>query len=397
MSVTTFEHLQVENRRVLLREDLNVPFEDNTILSDVRIVAALETIRALLKKRAKVILMSHLGRPDGVDPAYSLQMVADKLSHYLKIPVPVFSLDETPPQLAPGELALLENVRFNSGETENDPSLAKRYAALGDVFVMDAFAVAHRKHASTCGVMMQSEEVCLGPLLTKELTALNQALEQPKRPWIAIVGGGKVSSKLAVLQNLIEKVDTLIVGGAIANTFLKAKGYFVGASRIEADLVDTAKAILETAEQQGKTLWLPSDVVVARDINDANGVEKTLSELNETDQIFDIGSKSCESLQRILKEASTIIWNGPMGVFEKSQFANGTRQLSQAVANSAAYSIAGGGETLAAIEQYHLEKDISVLSTGGGAFLALLEGKPLDVIQALREKQKKSNIELPTS
>tara|TARA_R110002110_G_scaffold65206_3_gene179913 strand:- start:3774 stop:4961 length:1188 start_codon:yes stop_codon:yes gene_type:complete len=381
--MNTIKQINFENRTVLLREDLNVPFDKNGILSDVRISAALSTIRFLIEKRAKVIVMSHLGRPKGEDPDFSLQIVADRLGQYLQKTVPVFSLSDTPPALEAGGVAMLENVRFYKGESENDPGLAKRYAALCDIFMMDAFAVSHRDHASTTGVIAQSPVVCMGPLFAKELAALNQALECPKRPWVAVVGGGKVSSKLEVLLNLIDKVDTLVVGGAIANTFLKAKGIFVGQSRIEPELVATAERILQTAQDLNKTIWLPEDVIVADNMDAANVEHKLVTQISASDQIFDIGPQSQKSLSKLLLDAKTIVWNGPMGVFEKPQFSAGTEALSQAIADSTAYSIAGGGETLAAIEQFKIQEKVSVLSTGGGAFLQLLEAKPLPALVAL--------------
>lgn len=386
-----FEKINFQDQAVLLREDLNVPFDQNGIFSEARITAALQTIQLLVKKRAKVIVMSHLGRPKGFDPAFSLKIVADKLGQYLQQVVPVFSLSDAPPALESGQVAMLENVRFYPGESQNNEALAKQYASLCDIFVMDAFGVSHREHASTCGVIRQAKIlgkiVCMGPLLTQELSALSEALEQPKRPWIAVVGGGKVSSKLEVLLSLIKKVDTLVVGGAIANTFLKAQGVFVGQSRIEAELITTAQKILQTAQGLGKTVWLPKDVVVADNINSTNTESKLLTQISDSDQIFDIGPQSRKSLHNLLLNAQTIVWNGPMGVFEKVQFSQGTKVLSQAIAESTAYSIAGGGETLAAIEQFQVQDKISVLSTGGGAFLQLLEGKPLPALIALEEDE----------
>lgn len=397
MSLKSFSDINVDNRTVVLRLDLNVPLDGDAILSDARIQSALPTVQLLMQKRAKVIIMSHLGRPKGFDAQYSLKVVAEKLSEYLKIPVPLFSLDQKPPVLQPGQVALLENVRFYSGETENDEPLAHQYARLGAIFVMDAFAVSHRKHASTYGVILQSQEAVMGPLLASELQALNNALQNPESPVVAIVGGGKVSTKLAVLNNLIEKVDTLIVGGAIANTFLKARGVFVGASLVEEELIETAKEILEKAKANSKQLWLPSDVIVAAHIDDETVAEKSVDELSAADCIFDIGAKSRSELAHILKEANTIIWNGPVGVFEKPQFAQGTKALGKAVAASKAFSIAGGGETIAAIEQAQVSEEISQLSTGGGAFLALLEGNPLPAITALDEKSKTMTSEVSAS
>lgn len=397
MPLKSFSDIDFDNRTVVLRLDLNVPLDGGTILSDARIQSSLPTIQQLMQKGAKVIIMSHLGRPKGYDAQYSLKVVAEKLSEYLKFPVPLFSLDQKPPVLKPGQVALLENVRFYPGETENDERLALQYAKLGDVFVMDAFAVSHRKHASTYGVIMQSQIAVMGPLLASELNALNNALQNPESPVVAIVGGGKVSTKLAVLNNLIEKVDTLIVGGAIANTFLKASGLFVGASLVENDLIETAKQILDKAKTNNKQLWLPKDVIVAAHIDDETVAEKNVDELSAADCIFDIGTQSRRELANILNEAKTIIWNGPVGVFEKPQFAQGTKALGNAIAASKAFSIAGGGETIAAIEQAQVAEKISQLSTGGGAFLALLEGNPLPAVTALDEKSKTMTSEVPAS
>lgn len=387
----TWDKMDIKNKIVLLREDLNVPFDEKGILSTARIDAALETVRLLQEKEAKIILMSHLGRPKGRDEQYTLQPIADYLSAQLKQKVALFNLGDPLPSLKPRSVTLLENVRFYAGETESKESLAKQYAQLCDVFVIDAFGVSHRAQASTTGVIRFANEVCMGPLLYKEITMLNQALDNPSRPTVAIVGGGKVSTKLDVLLNLIEKVDVMIVGGALANTFLLAQGKSVGASLVEPELVPMATQILNRATQLGKTLWLPEDVVVADSIDSSSAQVKNLAELANTDKIFDIGVKAIASLEQILLSAQTILWNGPLGVFEREAFQAGTRALAQLIAKSKAFSIAGGGETIAAIEQFGVEKQISYISTGGGAFLEVLEGKVLPVITALQEREAQIN------
>ncbi|MGE4349261.1 MAG: phosphoglycerate kinase [Candidatus Berkiella sp.] len=387
----TLDKIDIRNKTVLLREDLNVPFDEKGILSTARIDAALETVRLLQEKEAKIILMSHLGRPKGRDEQYTLQPIADYLSEQLKQKVTLFNLGDPLPPLKSRSVALLENVRFYAGETENKETLAKQYAELCDVFVIDAFGVSHRAQASTTGVIQFADEVCMGPLLAKEIAMLNQALENPRRPTVAIVGGGKVSTKLDVLLNLIEKVDVMIVGGALANTFLLAQGKNVGASLVEPELVPMATQILNRAMQLDKTLWLPEDVVVADSIDSASAQVKNLAELTNTDKIFDIGTKAISALEDILLSAQTILWNGPLGVFEREIFQSGTRALAQLIAESNAFSIAGGGETIAAIEKFGVEKQISYISTGGGAFLEVLEGKVLPVITALQERETKIN------
>lgn len=386
----TLDKIDLKNKTVLLREDLNVPFDENGILSTARIDAALETVRCLQEKEAKIILMSHLGRPKGRDEQYTLQPIADYLSAQLNQKVTLFNLGDPTPLLRPRSVALLENVRFYPGETENKEILAKQYAKLCDVFVIDAFGVSHRAQASTTGVIEFANEVCMGPLLAKEITMLNQALDNPRRPTVAIVGGGKVSTKLDVLLNLLEKVDVMIVGGALANTFLLAQGKKVGASLVEPELVPMANQILDRAKQLGKTFWLPEDVVVAESIDSSTAQVKNLQELTSSDKIFDIGTHAIASLEKILLTAQTILWNGPLGVFEKEPFASGTRALAQLIAKSKAFSIAGGGETIAAIEQFGVQNQISYISTGGGAFLEVLEGKALPVITALQEREKQT-------
>lgn len=388
----TLDRIDLKGKTVLVREDLNVPFNETGILSTQRIDAAVQTIRLLQAKEAKIILMSHLGRPTGRDERYTLQPIADYLSNILDQKVPLFGLGDPVPPLQEKSVALLENVRFNDGETENKESLAKQYAALCDVFVMDAFGVSHRAHASTTGVIEFSKEACAGPLLTQEMTQLRKALEYSKPPLVAIVGGAKVSTKLGVLLNLIKKVDTLIVGGALANTFLLAQGKKVGASLVEPQLVSTAKEILLSAEKAGKLICLPQDVVVAPDIESSNIVTKAVDEIADDDKIFDIGPKSIHALRTVIENAQTIVWNGPLGVFEKPIFQAGTKALAEMISNSQAFSIAGGGETIAAIELFNIAQSISYISTGGGAFLEILEGKTLPAWQALEDRAQQANL-----
>ncbi len=372
--------IDLRHKKVLIRQDLNVPIYDHKIISDARLRAALPTVIQALEQGAQVILMSHLARPkEGQwQEKYSLLPVADYLSKALDREVQlVRDLDEVPSTTQ--SVILLENVRFNVGEKENDDALAQRYAQLCDVFVMDAFGSAHRKQASTYGVARYAPVACAGPLLESELHALSQAFQQPKRPVVALVGGSKVSTKLHVLDALADQVDTLIVGGGIANTFLAAQGYQVGKSLYEADLQDAARAI------QAKTyVPLPIDVVVAQSFADeATAMEKTVDAVTDQDMILDLGTQSTAQLETILKEAGTIIWNGPVGVFEFPAFSQGTARLAQAVALSKAYSIAGGGDTLAAMDTFNVADQISYTSTGGGAFLEFLEGKTLPAVEAL--------------
>lgn len=387
----TIDQIDIKGKTVLVREDLNVPFDESGILSTARIDAAISTIKQLQAKGAKLILMSHLGRPKGRDETYSMQPVADCLAQKLQQKVNLFNLGDPVPPLKENALAMLENVRFYPGEKENSETLAKQYAALCDVFVMDAFGVAHRKHASTTGTISFAKSVCMGPLLANELEMINQALLSPQPPTVAIVGGGKVSTKLAVLQNLLKKVDTLILGGALANTFLLAKGHNMGASRVEPDLVAMARQIMTSAQQLKKQLWLPQDVCVASDIESTTTQNKSVDGLSNSDMVFDIGAKSIESLQSVIKEAKTIVWNGPMGVFEKEPFIAGTKALSQLIAQSNAFTLAGGGETIAAIEKFGVEDKLSYISTGGGAFLEVLEGKTLPVVAALKKRLNNNN------
>jgi phosphoglycerate kinase len=391
MSIKQMTDLDLRGKRVLIRADLNVPMEQGKITSDARIRASLPTIRqALDKGAAKVMVMSHLGRPkEGVyEEQYSLAPVAKRLEELLGRPVKLVKdwLDGSWQQ-EPGEVVLLENVRFLPGEKADDPELGKKMAALCDVFVMDAFATAHRAEASTHAVAKFAPEVCAGLLLMKELNALRQALEHPKRPLLAIVGGAKVSTKLGVLETLAQKVDQLIVGGGIANTFLAAQGLKIGKSLYEPELVPQAKRILEQAKARGAEIPLPVDVVVAKELSPSAKAEvKAITQLAEDDLILDIGPKTAEHYAALIHSAGTIVWNGPVGVFEIDQFGAGTRKIAEAIAKSSAFSIAGGGDTLAAIEKYGVGEGIDYQSTAGGAFLEFLEGKKLPAVEILEQR-----------
>ena len=384
----TMNSLDLKNKRVLIREDLNVPLdEQGNITSDLRIQAALPTLKKALNAGAAVIVMSHLGRPrEGqYDAAFSLAPVAKRLSELLHHEVPLIKHWEAGVNVKLGDIVLLENVRFNLGEESDDDVLAKKLANLCDIFVMDAFATAHRAQASTHGVAKFANIACAGPLLEAELNALNKALAAPKHPLIAIVGGSKTSSKLTVLENLINKVDQLIVGGGIANTFIAASGYPVGKSLYEPDLIDTAKMLIAKAKKMGATIPIPSDVVVAKTFSsDAPASIKKVADIANDDMILDIGPETAQHYADLLKGAGTIVWNGPVGVFEFSAFEQGTKTLALAIAHSSAFTVAGGGDTIAAIDKYKLAPDISYISTGGGAFLELLEGKELPGVSVLK-------------
>ncbi|QJD59377.1 phosphoglycerate kinase [Pseudomonas sp. gcc21] len=385
MSVLTMSELDLKDQRVLIREDLNVPVKDGVIKSDARIQAALPTIRLALEKGAAVMVCSHLGRPEeGVfSEENSLAPVAEYLSKALGREVPLVRDYLAGCQVEPGNVVLLENVRFNKGEKKNDDELAQAYAALCDVFVMDAFGTAHRAQGSTHGVAKFAPVICAGPLLSAELEALAKALLEPARPMVAIVAGSKVSTKLDVLTALSDKCDQLIVGGGIANTFLAAAGFPVGKSLYEADLVDTAKAIAAKV-----SVPLPVDVVVAKAFaEDAEAAIKAVEDVAEDDMILDIGPKTAAQFAELLKSSGTILWNGPVGVFEFDQFGEGTRVLAKAIAESPAFSIAGGGDTLAAIDKYDVAKQISYISTGGGAFLEFVEGKTLPAVEILEQRK----------
>jgi phosphoglycerate kinase len=381
--------LDLAGKRVLIREDLNVPVADGQVTSDARIRAAVPTLRLAIERGARVLVMSHLGRPrEGVrDPALSLAPVAARLSELLGRTVRLADdwLDGV--EAAPGEVVLLENVRFNKGEKGDDEALARRMAALCDVFVMDAFGTAHRAEASTHGVARFAAVACAGPLLVKELEALETALEKPARPLVAVVGGSKVSTKLSVLEKLIEKVDQLVVGGGIANTFLAATGMPVGKSLHEPEMIDVARRLLMRSRERGVGIPVPVDVVVASEISAAAKANiKPVSEVGNGDMILDIGPDTAGQIAQIVVNAGTVIWNGPLGVFEFDQFGEGTRVLAQAIARSKAFSIAGGGDTLAAIEKYDVGGDISYISTGGGAFLEFVEGRTLPAVAILEHR-----------
>jgi len=380
--------LDIDGKRVLVREDLNVPLADGVITSDARIKAALPTIRAALDANAAVLLMSHLGRPvEGkFDPQFSLQPVADHLASLLGIEVPLIRHWIDGVEVEPGKVVLLENVRFLPGEKANSESLSRQMAALCDVFVMDAFGTAHRAQASTCGVAEFAAVACAGPLLCAELEALATALKDPARPVVAIVGGSKVSSKLTVLESLAKIVDELIVGGGIANTFIAAAGHNVGGSLYEADMLEMAKSLAANNDNRAN-IPLPMDVVVASEFSaSAAAVTKPISEVGDADLILDIGPEAAKKFSAIIADAGTIIWNGPVGVFEFDQFGAGTRELAKAIAASDAFSIAGGGDTLAAIDKYGVAGGISYISTGGGAFLEFVEGKTLPAVAVLEAR-----------
>ncbi|HLS82906.1 MAG TPA: phosphoglycerate kinase [Steroidobacter sp.] len=389
MAILRMTDLDLRDLRVLIREDLNVPLQGGAVTSDARIRAALPTIQAAKAAGARVLLMSHLGRPEeGVyDEEFSLAPVAQRLSELLgyKVRFAKDWLDGV--ECEPGEVVLLENVRFNKGEKKDQEDLARKMAALCDVFVMDAFGTAHRAEASTHGVARFAKVACAGPLLMNELIALETALEKPKRPMIAIVAGSKVSTKLMVLEQLLTKVDKLIVGGGIANTFLAAQGCNIGKSLAEKEMIDIAKGLLKRSAELNVEIPLPTDVVVATEFSaSAEADVKPVSEVAQDEMILDIGPDTAERFARLCADAGTIVWNGPVGVFEFDQFGEGTRILAQAIARSSAFSIAGGGDTLAAIEKYRVEDDISYISTGGGAFLEFLEGKKLPAVAVLEER-----------
>ena len=375
--------LSLENQRVLIREDLNVPVRDGVVTSDARLRAALPTIEQAHAQGAAVMLMSHLGRPEEGDPdaSFSLAPVAACLSQLLGKQV-TLTQDWESAAPDPGEILLLENVRFNAGENANDPALAKRYATLCDVFVMDAFGTAHRAQASTHGVAEFAPTACAGPLLAAELDALERALTSPTPPMLAIVGGSKVSTKLTVLESLAQKCDSLIVGGGIANTFLAAAGYPVGKSLCEHDMLDTARALMRAT-----SIPLPVDVVVATTFDQAaEATVKLASEVSDEDMILDIGPQAAQAIAEQLMTAGTILWNGPVGVFEFEQFSGGTRTVAQAIAASEGFSLAGGGDTLAAIDQFGIADNVSYISTGGGAFLEYVEGKTLPAVAMLASR-----------
>ncbi|MBN6063270.1 phosphoglycerate kinase [Aggregatibacter actinomycetemcomitans] len=386
MSVIKMTDLDLNGKRVFIRADLNVPVKDGKVTSDARIRATIPTLKLALEKGAKVMVTSHLGRPTEGEfkPEDSLQPVVDNLNEHLDVPVRLVRDYLDGVDVNAGEIVVLENVRVNKGEKKNDPELGKKYAALCDVFVMDAFGTAHRAQASTYGVAEFAPVACAGPLLAAELDALGKALKEPARPMVAIVGGSKVSTKLEVLNSLSKIADQIIVGGGIANTFIAAAGHNVGKSLYEADLIPVAKALAASTD-----IPVPVDVRVGTEFSEtAPATEKSVTEVKDDESIFDIGDKSAEQLAEIIKNAKTVLWNGPVGVFEFPNFRKGTEIISRAIANSDAFSIAGGGDTLAAIDLFGIADKISYISTGGGAFLEFVEGKVLPAVEILEKRAK---------
>lgn len=384
MTILSMTDLDLAGKRVLIREDLNVPVKDGAVTSDARIRAALPTIDHARKAGAKVILMSHLGRPTEGEYAeeFSMQPVATHLGGLLSCDVPVIKEWQQGFEIKDGEVVLLENVRFNVGEKKDDDALAKAYANLCDIFVMDAFGTAHRAQASTHGVAKFAPVACAGPLLAGELDALEKALAKPARPMVAIVGGSKVSTKLTVLESLADIADQIIVGGGIANTFLAASGKPVGKSLYEEDLIPNAKALMAKTE-----IPIPDDVIVGTEFSEsATATLKSAADVQDNDMIFDIGPVTSSELADVIKKAKTILWNGPVGVFEFDQFGEGTKALSLAIAESDGFSIAGGGDTLAAVDKYGIADKVSYISTGGGAFLEYVEGKTLPAVAILEQR-----------
>jgi phosphoglycerate kinase len=393
MPIPKMSDLDLKGKRILIREDFNVPLKNGEIVSDLRIRAALPTIKQALKAGGKVMLMSHLGRPhEGTyDQTFSLAPVARLLSKLLKIEVPLiphwidgFNMGDAP-------VVLLENVRFHHGETDNNVELSRKMAGLCDVFVMDAFATSHRAESSTFGVIKYAKQVCAGPLMLSELDALSKVLEKPEHPVVAIIGGSKVSTKLALLDSLVKKVDYLIIGGGIANTFLAAEGYTVGKSLYEPDLIDEAERMTLEAKHRNAEIPLPVDVVVAeRLVEGTESYVRLVSQIDDKEKIFDVGPDTIKNFIAVIKKAKTILWNGPIGAFEIDEFAKGTQAIAKAIAESKAFKVAGGGDTLAAIEKYRISSKIDYISTGGGAFLTVLEGKKLPIIQALEDRMAKN-------
>ena len=378
--------LDLSGKRVLIRQDLNVPIKNGEVSSDKRIIASLPSILYAINAGAKVMITSHLGRPNAgeFDKNFSLEPVANHLSELLGQSVRLESNWLDGVEIEAGEVILFENVRFNVGEKENDEALSKKMAALCDICVQDAFGTAHRAHASTYGVAKYAPIACAGPLLISELEALGQALDNPKRPLVAIVGGSKVSTKLTVLDALSKIVDQLVVGGGIANTFIAAQGHGVGQSLCEHDLIPTAKALMDHCD-----IPIPKDVVCGKEFSEfANAETKSSTNVASDDMIFDLGPKSIDVLCEILQNAGTILWNGPVGVFEFNQFSKGTERIANSIAESEAFSIAGGGDTIAAIDKFKIENKISYISTGGGAFLEFLEGKQLPVVEVLDSRNE---------
>jgi len=389
MSIVRMTDLDLAGKRVLIRQDLNVPIEDGRITSEQRITASLPTLKRALEQGAAVMVASHLGRPkEGVwSEADSLAPVAARLSELLGVDVPLVRDWVDGVDVKPGQIVLLENCRMNPGEGKDDEALSKKYAALCDVFVMDAFGTAHRAQASTHGVIRFAGVAAGGPLLMAELDALAKALDKPARPLLAIVAGSKVSTKLELLSNLVGKVDQLIVGGGIANTFIAAAGHAVGKSLYEPDLLDTARKIDADAKARGADIPLPSDVVVAKEFKaDSPAEVKAVDAVSADDLILDIGPRTAQRYAELIRSAGTVVWNGPVGVFEFDAFGKGTEALARAIAQSPAFSIAGGGDTLAAVDKYGIADEVSYISTGGGAFLEFLEGKTLPAVAALEAR-----------
>jgi len=389
MNIRKMSGQDLSGKRVLIREDLNVPIKEGVVTSDARIRAALPTIQAALTAKARVMLMSHLGRPEEgkFSEEFSLAPVAKRLTQLLGVPAALKRdwLDGV--AVAPGEVVLLENVRFNKGEKQNSDELAKKMAALCDIYVMDAFGTAHRAEASTHGVAKYAPIACAGPLLVSELSALETALDKPARPLLAIVAGSKVSTKLTVLETLLSKVDQLIVGGGIANTFLAALGFNVGKSLHEPEMLDICRRLIEQSHKRGIVIPMPTDVVIATEFSaKAEADVKSVDRVAADEMILDIGPDSAEHFAKLIAAAGTVLWNGPVGVFEFDQFGEGTRVLANAIARSKAFSLAGGGDTLAAIEKYGVEDSISYISTGGGAFLEFVEGKKLPAVDILEQR-----------
>lgn len=392
MKILSMADVDLKSKRVLIREDLNVPIAEGHVTNDNRIRAALPTIQKALAANAKVMILSHLGRPvEGeYDPKFSLFPVAEALSALLGKPVKFISdyLTEAP-LLQDGEVALLENVRFNKGEKKNDPALAAKLAAMCDVFVMDAFATSHRAQASTEGVIRLAPVACAGPLLMAELGALGKALRNPERPLVALIGGSKVSTKLTLLEEMLTKVESLIVGGGIANNFLKAAGYQIGRSLYEPELLPDTRQIMEAAVKMGKNIPLPIDVVVGSELSPASRAEvKDVKDVGAEDMILDIGPKTVELYKTILEQAKTIVWNGPVGAFEVDQFGGGTRALAEIIASANSFAFAGGGDTVAAVQKYGVREKIDYVSTAGGALLEFMEGHTLPAVGALEDRSR---------
>lgn len=388
------QDFDLKNKKVFIRADLNVPIKSGQITSTKRIEASLPTISHCLKMGAKVMITSHLGRPEEgkFNPEFSLLPVVEFLeNHFKKKIILVKDWVDQKIDLEPGDLVVLENCRFNKGESENNENLSKKYAALADIFVMDAFGSAHRKQASTYGIAQFCTQVCAGKLFFSELDALKKVMSDPKSPMVAIVGGSKVSTKLSILESLSDKVDQLVLGGGIANTFLKAQGFNIGNSLCENDFIDSAKKIIKKLESRGASLPLVTDVICGKDLNKNEvAIKKNINDLDPTDMIFDLGPETMKGIEENIKKSQTILWNGPIGVFELSQFSKGTELLAHSIANSIAFSLVGGGDTIAALEKFGMLKNMSYISTAGGAFLEFVEGKKLPTIEIL---EKRSTVE----